>query len=192
MAARAKTSDAGIRAVARRLLEEDGIGNLSMQAVATAVGVRAPSLYKRFASKSALLRAVTSDALFELQCSLEKAVGRGSAYRSLERMAAAYRDFAKKNPRVYKLIFAETVPSRNDQSDLDARRATAAVLLRILSETMGEKEALLGARTLIAFLHGFLLMELNRLFRFGGDINAAFKFGLATILDTLLGCGEKA
>ena len=67
MSARPKTSDAGIRAVARRLLEEGGSDNLSMQAVAEAVGVRAPSLYKRFSSKADLLRAVTGDALLELQ-----------------------------------------------------------------------------------------------------------------------------
>jgi AcrR family transcriptional regulator len=189
MGARPKTSGAGIRAVARRLLEEEGIERLSMQAVGEAVGVRAPSLYKRFANKSDLLRAVTRDALLELQGSLEKAARRGSAYQGLKRMAAAYRAFAKKNPRTYQLIFAGSAAW---DDDLDARRAAAATLLRILSKTMGAEKALLGARTLVAFLHGFLLMELNGLFRFGGNVNAAFKFGLSTILDSLLGQGVGA
>ena len=191
MSARPKTSDAGIRAVARRLLEEGGVDNLSMQAVAGAVGVRAPSLYKRFSSKSDILRAVTSDILLELQGSVEKAVRPGPAHRSLERMAAAYRAFAKKHPRAYKLIFEDIPPALDDRSDHDARLAAASALLRILSEVMGEEKALLGARTLVSFLHGFLSMELNGLFRFGGDINEAFRFGLSTILNALLGSGGR-
>jgi AcrR family transcriptional regulator len=191
MSARPKTSDAGIRAVARKLLEEGGIDNLSMLAVADAVGVRAPSLYKRFSSKSDLLLAVTGDTLLELQASVEKAVHPRSAYRSLERMAAAYRAFAKKNPRAYQLIFEDIPLSLDDRSDRDVRLAAAAALLRILSEAMGEEKALLGARTLVSFLHGFLSMELNGLFRFGGDINEAFRFGLSTILNALLGSGGR-
>ena len=86
-------------------------------------------------------------------------------------MAAAYRAFAKKNPRAYQLIFEDIPLSLDDRSDRDVRLAAAAALLRILSEVMGEEKALLGARTLVSFLHGFLSMELNGLFRFGGDIN---------------------
>ena len=108
MSAKPKTSDARIRAVARRVLDKEGIGHLSVQAVAISGGVRAPSLYERFASKLDLLRAVTSDALRELQGCLEKSVRTASAYRKLQSMAIAYRAFAKKNPQAYKLIFAES------------------------------------------------------------------------------------
>jgi len=38
------------------------------------------------------------------------------------------------------------------------------------------------ARTLTAFLHGFISMELANAFRLGGNIEAAFRDGLDTIL----------
>ena len=122
---------------------------------------------------------------------VEKAARSGSAYRSLERMAAAYRAFAKKNPRAYKLIFEDIPPFLDGRSDRDARLAAAAPLLRVLADEVGEERALLGARTLVPFLHGFLLMELNGLFRFGGNINEAFRFGVSTTLNALLGSGGR-
>lgn len=191
MSAHAKTSGEGIRAVARKLLEQQSLDRVSMQAVADAVGVRAPSLYKRFSSRADLLNAVAGDALRELQCSLEKAVRPGSPYRSLVRMAAAYRAFAKNNPHAYSLFFDESPPSPNGDPLLEARLAPAATLFQILSEAIGDEEALLAARTLVAFLHGFVSMELGNAFHFGGDINAAFRFGLAAILDALLASGNK-
>jgi len=66
MSAPPKTSDREICEAARRLLETEGEGGLSMQAVAQAVGVRGPSLYKRFANRSDLLSAVARDTLLEL------------------------------------------------------------------------------------------------------------------------------
>jgi AcrR family transcriptional regulator len=191
VSAHAKTSGEGIRAVARKLLEREGIERLSMQAVADAVGVRAPSLYKRFSSRGDLLNAITADALRELQCSLEKAVRPGFPYRSLRRMAAAYRAFAKNNPHAYSLFFDESPPSPNGDPLLEGRLAPAAALFQILSEAIGDEKALLAARTLVAFLHGFVSMELGNAFHFGGDINTAFRFGLAAILDALLASDNK-
>jgi AcrR family transcriptional regulator len=186
MSARPKTTDKSIRAAARSLLETDGIENLSMQAVADAVGVRAPSLYKRFANKQDLLRALTLDALAELQTAVEQGIQPSAPIANLERMASAYRNFAKQNPRIYRLIFAERQTGESDPVELQARLAAAGALLRILQETLGPEKALMGARTLVAFLHGFLLMEMDGLFQFGGDVDAAFAFGMATILRALL------
>ena len=47
MPARPVTSHQAIVAAGRELLEREGLDGLTMQAVAAAVGVRAPSLYKR-------------------------------------------------------------------------------------------------------------------------------------------------
>jgi AcrR family transcriptional regulator len=185
MSAPAKTSGRDIRSAARKILEEEGLENVSMQAVADAVGIRPPSLYKHFADRAGLLRALTEDALEDLKRSVDRVVRPVSPRENLERMAIAYRSFAKKNPGAYQLIFAPE--SANDETDLQARASSAAMLLKILSEAIGPERALPAARTLVAFLHGFVLMEMTGLFRFGGNINHAFAFGLNIILDALVG-----
>ena len=181
MSAQPKTSDDLIREAARQLLEGGGVESISMQSVASAVGIQAPSLYKRFASKTDLLASVTDDALKQLQGLIESCVSPTEPKQSLQHMAAVYRSFAKGNPHTYQLIFAPT-----STSNLDAWLRSAAPLLEVLKQELGANRALPAARTLVAFLHGFVSMELNGSFQFGGNIDGAFEFGLATILNALM------
>jgi AcrR family transcriptional regulator len=184
MSARAKTTDREVCAAVRRLLESGGEEALSMQAIAAAVGIRAPSLYKRFANRSDLLSAAARDALRELAESLHDPTASGETYESLERMAHVYRRFAKKNPRTYGLIFSEALAPREDL--LGARQAAAEPLLALLARQVGPASALPAARLMVSYLHGFLSMELGRAFRFGGNVNEAFQYGLTKIIDSLL------
>jgi len=183
MSARAKTTDSDICEAVRRLLESRGEQGLSMQAVAAAVGIRAPSLYKRFANRADLLSAAARDALRELTAALSDPTATGGTYESLERMAHVYRRFAKKNPRTYGLIFSEALAPREDL--LAARQAAVEPLLALLAREVGPESALPAARLLVSYLHGFLSMELARTFRFGGNVNEAFQYGLTKIVDGL-------
>jgi AcrR family transcriptional regulator len=184
MSAPAKTSDREVCEAARKLIENYGEAGLSMQAVAAAVGIRAPSLYKRFADRSDLLSAAARDALRELAETLGDPREDPQTYENLERMAHLYRKFAKRNPRTYALIFSETLAAREDL--LAARQAAAEPLLTLLTRSVGKEAALPAARMLVAYLHGFLSMELAKTFRFGGNVQEAFQFGLTKTLDSLL------
>ena len=137
-------------------------------------------MYKRFASKPDLLRAVTREALGELSAQMEQAARGEEARGSLERMAGEYRAFAKANPRVYELIFT---PAEGE--DLEARKASVVPLCAVLGGAIGQERALPAARLLVAFLHGYVTMEMQGLFQLGGSVDDGFAFGLATILDGL-------
>jgi len=184
MSAPAKTSDRKICEAVRNLLEGGGERSLSMQKIASAVGIQAPSLYKRFAGKSHLLSAAARGALVEMAELLGNPAGAGKTYESLERMGHLYRKFAKKNPRTYALIFSEAMVAREDL--LRARQAAAEPMLALLRPAVGKDAALNAARMLVSYLHGFLSMELARTFRFGGNVNEAFQYGLTKTLDALL------
>jgi hypothetical protein len=99
-------------------------------------------------------------------------------------MAHVYRKFAKKNPRTYGLMFSEALAPRENL--LAARQASTEPLLALLVQRVGQEAALSAARLLVSYLHGFLSMELARAFRFGGNVNEAFQYGLTKIIESLL------
>src|SRR5689334_20276122 len=98
MPAHAQTSTAAIVAAGRRLLEERGPDALTMREVAAAVGVRAPSLYKRVASRADLSRLIMEDVADELTAALDAAASSGDPVTDARAMTAAYRRFAHANP----------------------------------------------------------------------------------------------
>jgi AcrR family transcriptional regulator len=179
----ARTSDAAIIAAARLLLERNGPDGVTMQAVGAAVGVRGPSLYKRFADRAALLRAVEEAALGELRGRLQTAAA-GPPREALRRMAIVYRDFAHAAPPVYALLFA---PEGWDEARVAARQLSVAPLLAVTAELAGAGHALPAARLLTAFMHGWVSMELAGAFRLGGDIEAAFEYSLSMLIEAIAG-----
>jgi AcrR family transcriptional regulator len=186
MPAVAKVSDEQIVAAARRLVDRDGASTLSMQAVADAVGVRAPSLYKRFADRAALLGAVQRQLFAELRDRLEVAAARPGPDSALRAMADGYRAFARAHPRLYELMFAPDLPHRDPAGDA-ARAAAAQPILSRLQDWVGPARALPTARVLTAFVHGFVSMELAGAFRLGGDVDEAFAHGLTLLLSSIGG-----
>jgi hypothetical protein len=61
-----------------------------------------------------------------------------------------------------------------------------APTLTALTALIGEHKALLAARVLAPYLHGFVAMELSAAFRLGGGLDAAFENGVSTILRGLV------
>lgn len=163
-----RTTLAEIVAAARDLTEEAGASSVTMQKVADRVGVRAPSLYKRIRDRSALIEAVAVATLDELVARLE------ASDRSLEALAHAYRTFAHERPEGFRLLFTSVVPQR----DLDR---SGEVIVESMAGIVGDLRALDAARLVTAWATGFVQMELAHAFRLGGDVEAAFEFGIAAL-----------
>ena len=171
-----RTSLDAIVLAARDLLERDGLAGVSMQAVATRVGVRAPSLYKRVQSREELIRLVAEATLGDL-------ADRVDASTTARELVDGLRTFAKERPAAFQLVMAPG-PGTPRPSD-EANSASSAVLLRIAADLVGEARALEAARTLTAWATGFITMELNGSFRLGGDPEAAWEFGAARLIAAL-------
>jgi AcrR family transcriptional regulator len=181
--ARARTSSAEIVAAGRELLEAGGLDAVTMQAVAHRVGVRAPSLYKRFPSRGALIAAIATTALNDLRDLLAPLAVNADARDGARRIATAFRRFAHQNPRAYEVLFMNLPADHRPQPELFAE--AAAPLIQVVERLVGSERALDAARLVTAYAHGFVSMELTGAFRLGGDVNAAFGYGLDALVDSL-------
>jgi AcrR family transcriptional regulator len=151
-----------------------------MTDVAVAVGIRAPSLYSRFSDRDELVAAVEVEYWRSLARALARAPRSNDPIRTLTMQARAYRSFAKANPRGYALIYDASAERTEDGAR--ARAAAVAVSIPSFVALVGERDALMAARVLTPFLHGFVSMELAGAFRLGPGLDEAFERGVATIL----------
>jgi AcrR family transcriptional regulator len=179
-----KTNDEQILKAARALVERQGVDGLSMQALAAKVGIRAPSLYNRFADRDAIIDRLTLLAMGELLAALNTVPDAGAAEAELVKLAHVYRDFARRHPHLYRLLLANR-PGAVGISE--GRVATVQPLFGRLQQLLPKAKVLLAARTLVAFLHGFVSMELEGAFQLGGDVDKAFAFGVETIMGAVAG-----
>jgi AcrR family transcriptional regulator len=173
-----RTSLAAIIAAGREILEHSGASGLTMQAIATKVGVRAPSLYKRVRDRDALLTAVAEAILADLTARLTTAASSAQPREALVALAGAYRGFVQEQPESFRLIFTASAP-------LEALTRAAEPVLHATRDFVGETEALNAARLVTAWMTGFLQMELAGAFRLGGDVDEAFDYGLEHVLTGL-------
>jgi AcrR family transcriptional regulator len=182
MPAPARTSTEAVVAAGRSLLERDGLDALTMQAVAQAVGVRAPSLYKRVASRDALVGLIVDSAALELADEIDAVVTGDDPADDLRALVTAYRDFALRNPATYPLLFD---PRQGGVSAVVRDRSVAAV--RGVAERLaGPERELPASRMVVAWANGFVTMELAGAFQLGGDLDEAWEFGLAGLVRALV------
>lgn len=180
MPAPPKTSDAQIVEAARKLLESKGRDGVSMNDVAAAVGVRAPSLYRRFQGRAAILEAVELSLWRKLGRTLAESAVSHRPSETLRSQARAFRAFAKAHPNGYSLMF--DARSRHTEEATRARDAALVPALPAITALVGRGKELAAASVLTPFLHGFVSMELGAAFRQGDGLDAAFELGIATIL----------
>jgi AcrR family transcriptional regulator len=174
----------------RRILEAEGLEQLTMARVAQAVGVRAPSLYKHVRDRGELFRLIGNDAVAELGARLGAAAGYGNPQLDLYAIARAHREFAHEYPETYRLLWSR-VPE-NWRVDADLNASASEPVLRAVAALAGESDTLVAARTFVAWAQGFVSMELAGAFRLGGDVDAAFEYGVARLTAALSSKGLDA
>jgi AcrR family transcriptional regulator len=186
--ARARTSIDEIVAAGRELLEAGGLDAVTMQAVAQRVGVRAPSLYKRLPGRDALIAAIGNSALDDLGRQIQPSSLDPDPAAGLRSTAAAFRSFAHANPHAYELLFMNLPADHRPAGDHNVR--ASAPLLALATRLVGHDQALEAARLVTAFAHGFVSMELGGSFRLGGDVDAAYRYGVDVLVDALTSRGS--
>lgn len=152
-----------------------------MRRIAARVGIKAPSLYKHLPDKAALAAALISSGFVEQAETLEAARSSPRAVASgdvLAALAAAYRDFARRRPHLYRLMTQGALPRERLVPGVEERAAAPLV-----EAFAGDLEA---ARAAWAFAHGMVILELDGRFPPGVDLDGAWRSGIDA-LQTLRG-----
>ncbi|MBI0300091.1 TetR/AcrR family transcriptional regulator [Streptomyces sp. PRKS01-29] len=98
------------KSVALAQLAESGTAGISVNAIAKAMGMTGPALYRYFASRDELLTELITDAYRDLAETLARAVADAAPADRFRAMARALRDWAKRQPDRYLLIYGTPVP----------------------------------------------------------------------------------
>lgn len=98
--------------LARALIESEGAEALTVRMLAERAGVSAPALYRHFADKDALLRAVAASGFSALNDAFAQAARGRPPREALTALGLAYVDFALGHPNLHALMFGASSRDR--------------------------------------------------------------------------------
>jgi AcrR family transcriptional regulator len=152
---------------ARALLEAVSSDGLTMRRLADELGIRAPSLYKHVDGRPAIELALVETGLDETGLALHAAVA-GSNGDPVSDLLGAYRAMGLANPELYRLITTSSFPRAGLLPGLEAWAGEPFFL------AVGEPYL---AQALWSFAHGALILELDRRFLDGSNLDRTWHAG---------------
>lgn len=128
-----------IKEAARQQMAESGSANLSLSAVARAMGLSTPALYYYYPDRDALLTALIVDAFNGLADAMEAAavpIAPHAYADRLYRALLAYREWAIAHPADFQLIYGTPLPGYHAPAEttVPAARRGFALILRTLQQ----------------------------------------------------------
>jgi AcrR family transcriptional regulator len=170
-----------VRAKAWAQIGQDGVSALSLKAIATAMGMTAPALYRYYNSRDELLTELILSAYLDLAECVEAAVDDDKPpERQLTDIAQAIRGWALAEPQRYLLLYGTPVPGYHapEAATELARRILAPVLAAFADSGSEPEDRAASFHLSITFwtrLHGVLSLEAAGHFT-GMDIDIAELF----------------
>ncbi len=158
-----------ILGAARRLVDEEGLGALTMRRLGERLGVSATALYRHYRNKDEILELLVEAANEVLSRYLHRAASAPTAGRRLRRTAREYACFALEEPEFYRILFLTTGRPRMDILPEESRSANFQTLLDRVRACSGRTagDPVVVAISLWAHWHG--LVAMYRAGRFGAD-----------------------
>lgn len=154
-----------------RLLSDRDLEGLSLREVARAVGVSAPSVYRHFPDKQALMTALAMEGLAQLSAAQHEAVRSARSDEEVFALAGrAYVRFALAHPALFRLIFASPVlaPARKRQVISTAGRLmrdgaphAAAEFFTAIAGAPCDQETIVASVRAYAVVHGLATLMLD-------------------------------
>jgi AcrR family transcriptional regulator len=170
-----KLSESQILDEAARMVDEDGLPCISTRHLAERLGARAPSLYRYFPDKEALVQALSRRFLTELAAEL-------APHQTAADLGRAYWAYALGHPHRYEAVVRHVSNARTATAEEQAR---AAEPLLTLATRLNPDNPLPTARALWSYLHGAVDLCLHTPASGDLDPESAFLFGLQALVSGL-------
>jgi AcrR family transcriptional regulator len=159
---------ASILAVARKLLDREGLEAVAMRPVAKKVGITPMAIYRHFTDRASLLNAISEEGFHDLSVRVQALRLTGSVEARLVQVADLFLDAALQFPNLYKLMFlSPREGARVYPRDFKAGRSpTFNPTVKIIEEAMRAGELRPDDPMEIAFeisalSHGLIMLYLG-------------------------------
>jgi len=149
-------SSVDILKTAVHMVEHDDADGLSLRAVASALGVKASSLYRYFPQKQALEVAVAEEILNVMLGELRATSATANPDTRFRRTADAYLRFARERFPLYSFVVQNRLPATYGSK---AGKAVWNLLLEAASGVSGQPDDTAAAVATWSFLHGYATLE---------------------------------
>jgi len=173
MSRRVGLNQASVVEAAVKLIDEEGIEQLSLGRLAERLGIRTPSLYNHVAGLSGLKHDLALYCLHDLlDRVLHATVGKARA-EAIFALANAYRAYAGEAPGRYALTLQAPDPA--DQEVQAIAQQIVDVIRAVLAPYgLSEEDAIHAIRGLRSLVHGFISLEMAGGFGMPIDQDASF------------------
>ena len=155
-------------AAARSILEQEGPGALTMRRLADHLGIRAPSLYKHFASKAAVESAIIEDVLFDIGEVTHDALRPSARTSPLLNLLTTYRTFSLAHRNLYRLATGGRLARDSLPPGLEDWAGNPWFVVT------GDPSL---AQALWSFAHGMVILELDDRYPPGSAIDDTWRAG---------------
>ena len=173
MSHRVGLDQATVVQAAVKLIDEEGLDQLTLGRLAERLGVRTPSLYNHIAGLPGLKHDLALYCLRDLLDRILRATVGISRAEAIFALADAYRAYAREAPGRYALTLQ--APDPGDQEVQALAQQVVDVLRAVLAPyRLSEEEAIHAIRGLRSIVHGFLSLEVAGGFGMPVDLDASF------------------
>ncbi len=173
---RAGLNRAEVVRAAADLADEAGYPNLTLDAVASRLGVRTPSLYKHIGGLPDLRREIAALALRELDSGARDAMHGLSDAAALRAFAGAYRAYIVAHPGRYASTVGLTFTGRDDPLLASSQRVAASIEAVLRGYRIAPADLPHALRTLRSALHGYASLLTSDSFQWAADPAQSFEW----------------
>ncbi|WP_329790462.1 WHG domain-containing protein [Lentzea sp. DG1S-22] len=185
MAVRAGLTTAKVVDAALELVDEQGVGGLTLAAVAARTGVATPSLYKHVASLAELRGHLGARVLEDMTSHFTGAVLGRSGDDAVRALMHAYRAYVRQHPKRY--AAAPMNPLHDDLQKAAGQKLVEVMYATLRGYGLEGSDAVHATRRLRVIVHGFASIESGGGFGLPEELDDTYEQLVRLYLDDLGG-----